>query len=182
MEENKEVKKQIGAHDNFNPEKRRNRITLYERKFLAVLALTCNKSEAFRAVYKVAHQENKQLEAAYVHSEATKVLKRIKRKSPELYAAATFENITPDFVTKAILDLYGRAKEKEDMNIETRVVDMMAKTQNMFKETSVIETKVQDVIKNVYKETDDDMPTEDKRVDLQQFNERYVKNREVPKV
>ena len=80
------------------------------------------------------------------------------------------------------MDLYGRAKEKEDMNIETRVVDMMAKTQNMFKETSVIETKVQDVIKNVYKETDDDMPTEDKRVDLQQFNERYVKNREVPKV
>lgn len=185
MEEIKEEqpkKKQIGGNDNFNPEKRRGRVTMKERKFLTILAMTCNLSESYRAVYKFTPNENKKLEAASVHSAAYKVLKRLKEKAPELVAAVTFENLNPEFVTKAILDLYARAKEKDNMNIEARTVEMMAKTQNMFKETNVIETKITDIVGQVYKETDADMPVKDNRMGLQEFNDKYLKKGDIPKV
>lgn len=178
MEEVK--KKEIGKNDNFNPEKRRNRVTMKEKKFLQILALTCNKQEAYKAVYKYTPQENKRLEAASINSAADKILKRLRVKAPDLVAAVTFENVNPEFITKAILDLFSRAREKGDMNIEARVIEMMAKTQNMFKETNVIETKIQDTIKSVYKESADDMPKRDERIGLDGFHDRYLKGKEIP--
>lgn len=186
MEETKEElqpkKKPIGGNDNFNPEKRKNRVTMKERKFLTILSQTCSKAEAYRAVYKFTPNENKKLEAASINSAADKVLKRLKEKAPELVAAVTFENLNPEFVTKAMIDLYSRAKEKSDMNIEARAIDMMAKTQNVYQETKHIETKITDIVGKIYKETDEDMPVRDERIGLKEFNDRYLKKDDIPKV
>ena len=150
------------AHDPFNPEKRKNRITLRERKFLYLLSQTGSLQEAFRSVYKVKHHDDKRIESAHVGAMANQVLARLRRKSPELVAAFTFEDITPEFVKKGILDLYYRAKESNNMHIEKGTLELMGKINAMFTEKHVSDVRILDTIKSVYKETDEDMPDEHK--------------------
>lgn len=146
------------AHRPFDPENRKNRITIRERKFLYLLSQTGNLQESFRSVYKVKLHSDKRIEAAHVGAMANQVLARLRKKSPELVAAFTFEDITPDFVKKGILDLYYRAKETNNMHIEKGTLELMGKINAMFTEKHVSDVRILDTIKSVYKETDEDFP------------------------
>jgi hypothetical protein len=153
-------KGRMPSHDPFNPEKRKNRITLRERKFLYLLSQTGSLQVAFRSVYKVKHNDDKRIESAHVGAMANQVLTRLRRKSPELVSAFTFGDITVDFVKKGILDLYYRAKDSNNMHIEKGVLELMGKINAMFTEKHVSDIRILDTIKSVYKETDADMPDE----------------------
>lgn len=167
MEENNRYipeKGKIPAHDPFNPEKRRNRITIRERKFLYLLSTTGNLQESFRSVYKVKHHDDERIEAAHVGAMANQVLKRLRNKAPELVAAFTFEDISPDFVKKEMMKLYNADSTATHEKI--RLLELMGKTQALFTDKHVVDTKITDVIKNVYKETDEDFPEhKDERID-----------------
>lgn len=160
MEDNKRYPEKgiMPSHRPFDPAKRKNRITLRERKFLYLLSQTGSLQESFRSVYKVKHHDDKRIESAHVGAMANQVLSRLRKKSPELVAAFTFEDITPEFVKKGILDLYYRAKESNNMHIEKGTLELMGKINAMFTEKHVTDIKITDVIKNVYKETDEDFP------------------------
>lgn len=161
MEENNRYipeKGKMPSHDPFNPEKRKNRITIRERKFLYLLSQTGSLQEAFRSVYKVKHHDDKRIESAHVGAMANQVLARLRKKSPELVSAFTFGDITIDFVKKGILDLYYRARDSNNMHIEKGVLELMGKINAMFTEKHVSDVRIMDTIKSVYKETDEDMP------------------------
>ena len=180
VEEEKKKTKQEIAKENFAPDKRK-RMTMKEHKFMAVLSQTCNLREAFRAVYKVGDFEDKKMEDNYVSAQANKVLNRIKKKAPEYAAAMTFEDITPDFVRKATLKLYNKAIEAEDRNIEARAVEMMAKFNAMFKEDVTVKSKIEGTVKNIYKETDDDMPDfGNNKIGRDEFNSKFIE-KDIPK-
>lgn len=150
--------------DPFNPEKRKKRITIREKKFLLMLSTTGSLQEAYRSAYKVTPMSDKKLEGARVTAMANQVLARLKKKSPELTAKMTFEDITPDFVRKGLLDLYGRSKEKGDMTVEKGVLELMGKLYAMFTEKHQVDNKIKGVVENIYKESDDDFPRKDERI------------------
>lgn len=148
--------------DPWNPEKRKNRVTMKERKFMAFLSTTASMQEAYRATYKVKEYGNPALERARVSALANQVLRRIRAKAPELVEAMTFENIDKEFVQKGMLKLYN----KEDIadHDKIRLLELMGKTQAMFTDKIQNETKVTEVIKTVYKESDADFPEQDHRL------------------
>ncbi len=176
MEEEKKEKSKYAGYkpqkgvtppwDPFNPEKRKKkgRMTIRERKFLYMLSQTGSLNDAFRSAYKVTPMPDKKLEATRVTAMANQVLARLKRKVPELTEKMTFEDITPDFVRKGILDLNKRARDKGDLNIETRTWELMGKMHAMFTDKIRSETKITEVVDTIYQETDEDMPRKDDRL------------------
>ena len=178
MEENNRYipeKGKMPAHDPFNPEKRKNRITIRERKFLYLLSTTGNLQEAFRGVYKVKHHDDKRIESAHVGAQANQVLKRLRYKAPELVAAFCFEDISPDFVKKEMLKLY--SADSTATHEKIRLLELMGKTQALFTEKHVTDIRMTDIIKRVYKETDADMPDDhrDDRVDRVEADEKLTR-------
>lgn len=146
----------------FDPARRQNRVTIKERKFLMVLSMTGKLVDAYRAAYKVKDYPDKQLERARVNAMAQQVLARLKKKAPELVAAFTFDDITPDFVKKEMLKLYNKEDVKDADKI--RLLELMGKTQAMFTDKNIVETKIQEVVDQIYKEGDEDFPMRDDRL------------------
>lgn len=144
--------------DPFNPEKRKGRLTINEKKFLYLLSKTGNINKSYKSVYRYTKLDDKKLENARIGSAASIKIKRLKEKSPELVAAFTFEDITPDFVRKGLLDLYGRAKESGNMHVEKGVLELMGKIHALFSEKQIYKEEVKEVIGDIYQENDSDMP------------------------
>ncbi len=142
----------------FDPERRKGRLTIKERKFLYMLSKTGNINKSYKSVYKYTKFDDKKLENVRIGSMANVKLKRLKEKSPELVAAFTFEDITPDFVRKGLLDLYGRAKDTGNMHIEKGVLELMGKIHALFSEKQIYKEEVKEVIGDIYQENDSDMP------------------------
>lgn len=148
--------------DPWNPAKRKNRVTIKEHKFMAFLSTTGSMQEAYRAAYKVKDYGNPALEKARVAALANQVLRRIRQKDPGLVEAMTFADIDKDFVKKGMLELYNK-KDLADHD-KIRLLELMGKTQAMFTDKIQSETKVTEVIKTVYKESDEDFPEQDHRL------------------
>jgi len=145
----------------FDPEKRKKRVTIREKKFLMVLSTTGSLQEAYKAAYTVKDYGDKKLQSARVGALANQVLRRLKGKAPELVAALTFEDITPDFVKKEMLKLYN--KDEASIHEKTRLLELMGKTQAMFTDKKVIDARIEEVMNDIYQESDDDFPMKDER-------------------
>lgn len=164
--------------DPFNPDRRKNRLTVNERKFLYVLGKTGKLQEAYLASYKIKDYGNPILQRARINAMASQVLARLKKKAPELANAATFEDLSPDFVKKGLLALL------EDPNAtvheKTRIYELFGKMNdiNMFSDKHVIETKITEVKKELYSETDEDFPEIDKRLDRQEIDLKLIEEQE----
>lgn len=130
--------------------------TINERKFLMILSQTGNLFEAFRAVYKFGYHPDKRIERARVYSQAKKVLERIKKKEPELVAAFTFNDVNPDYLKKEMMKLYHH--DHATIGEKTRLLELMGKTQAMFTDKIVSDTKIREIIEPVYQESSDDFP------------------------
>lgn len=154
----------------FDPSKRKNRVTLKERKFMAMLSTTGSMQEAYRAVYKVKDYGNPSLERARISALANQVLRRIREKDPALVSAMTFEDITPDFVKKEMLKLYNHSDAS--IHEKTRLLELMGKTQAMFTDKVQSETKITEVIDTVYRESDEDFPESDHRIGRMELEEK----------
>lgn len=147
----------------FTNKERKPRVTINEKKFLMVLSQTGNMQEAFRAVYKIPKHQDKRLENARISSMASHVLTRIRKKAPELVAAFTFDDITPDFIKKEMMKLY--SNDHATIPERTRLLELMGKTQAMFTDKVVQDLKVREVVEQVYEESDEDFPKhEDQRL------------------
>lgn len=144
-----------------NPKKKR--ITIKERKFLFMLSKTGNLKAAYKSAYTVKDYGDPKLEHARINALAHQVLARLKDKAPELVAAFTFEDITPDFVKKELMGLYKNSEST--IHEKTRILELMGKTQAMFTDKVQTETKIKEVIEQVYRESDDDFPEIDERLD-----------------
>lgn len=142
--------------DPFNPENRKKRMTIKEKKFLYLLSQTGSMSEAFRGTYKIKAYPDKKIEAARVGAMANQVLTRLKAKSPELVQALTFEDITPKFVREQLLKLY--EDPQAAINDKIRLVELMGKLSGEWTEKRIITTKIQDVTDTIYTESDQDFP------------------------
>jgi len=147
--------------DPFNPDKRKNRLTLNERKFLYFLGKTGKLKEAYLAAYKVKDLGNPILQNARIHSLANQVLARLRKKAPGLTSATTLDDISVDFVKKELLKLYNH--EESTIHEKTRLLELMGKTQAMFTDKQIVDTKVREVVDQVYRETDDDFGSIDQR-------------------
>jgi len=149
--------------DPYSYKHKRNKVTINEKKFLMVLSQTGSLSEAFKATYKYTQYPDKRIENGRVRALADQILKRIKNKAPELVAAFTFEDITPDFVKREFLKLYGH--EHATIGEKTRLLELMGKTQAMFTDKIISDTKIREVIQPIYSETSEDFPDmKDQRV------------------
>lgn len=146
----------------FDPAKRKNRVTIKEHKFMAFLSTTGSMQEAYRAAYKVKDYGNPALEKARVSALANQVLRRIRLKDPKLVEAMTFEDIDKDFVKKGMLKLYNKTDIADHDKI--RLLELMGKTQAMFTDKVQSETRVTEVVKTVFKESDEDFPEIDQRL------------------
>lgn len=140
----------------FNQPRKARRMTIRERKFLYVLSTTGNLSGAYRAAYKVKAFPDKKVENARVYTMATQVINRLRKKYPELVKELTFEDVSPDFVRKELMNLY---KEDSSTTTEkTRILELMGKIHGMFTDKNIVETKIHDVAETLYAETDEDFP------------------------
>lgn len=159
--------------DPFNPQNRKNRLTMNEKKFLYVLGKTGKLHEAYMAVYKVKDYGNPSLQRSRVQAMASQVLARLRRKAPELTQAATFDDISVDFVKKELLRLY----HSDDASIheKTRLLELMGKTQAMFTDKQVVDTKIREVVGQVYTESDEDFPSIDQRLNRLEIEEKIAK-------
>jgi hypothetical protein len=146
----------------FSQEGRKNRITMKERKFMMMVSTTGSLHDAYKATYKVKEYPNKKIESARIGALANQVLRRIRNKAPELVAAMTFEDITPDFVKKEMLKLYNQ--EDASIHEKTRLLELMGKTQAMFTDKIQSDTKIRGMVDTIYKETDEDFPEKDERI------------------
>lgn len=153
----------------FDAARRKNRVTLRERKFMMMLSTTGKMQEAYRAVYTVKDYGSPKITEMRVAALANQVLRRIRKKAPELVAALTFEDITPDFVKKEMLKLYNNSESS--IHEKTRLLELMGKTQAMFTDKIQTETKVREIIGTVYKESEDDFPEQDNRIGRIEMND-----------
>ena len=133
---------------------RRKKLTINERKFLLILSVTGNTTEAYRGVYKITPMDNKKLEGARVRAAANRLLDRLRKKAPEYVKAFAFEDITPEFVRTEFMKLYNH--DHITISEKIRVLELMGKTQAMFTEKNIIQETVKKVIDDVYTESDDD--------------------------
>lgn len=145
----------------FDPTKRkpRNRITINERKFMYALSQTGSMSAAFRAVYKMKPYPDKHIEAARCRSMGARILERVRKKDPEFAARMTFDDITPDFVKKEMLSLY--TNDHATIAEKIRLLELMGKTQAIFTDKVISDTKIREVVDPIYKdygEAEDDFP------------------------
>ena len=135
---------------------RERRVTINEKKFLMVLSQTGNMQEAYKAVYKYVPHPDKRIEAAKIGSKALQIMKRIKNKEPELVAAFTFEDINKDFIKRELLNLYNH--DHATIGEKTRLLELMGKTQQLFKDVTIQETRIKEIVDPIYQENEDDMP------------------------
>ena len=157
----------------FNPENRKNRLTINEKKFLYVLGKTGKLYEAYMAVYKVKDYGNPSLQRSRVVAMASQVLARLRKKAPELTQAATFDDISVDFVKKELLKLYHN--DEASIHEKTRLLELMGKTQAMFTDKQIVDTKIREVVGQVYTEADDDFPSVDHRLNRLEIEEKIAK-------
>jgi hypothetical protein len=153
----KGYKAKKGFNPPWNPwsrERRKRVVTINEKKFLMVLSQTGSLAEAFRAVYKYGSYPDKRIENARIRALAEQVLRRIKGKAPDLVAAFTFDDITPDYIKKEMMKLYSH--DHATIGEKTRLLELMGKTQAMFTDKVVTDQKIREVIDPVYTESDDD--------------------------
>ena len=136
---------------------------------MAMLSKTGSMQEAYRAVYKVKDYGNPKLESSRVGALANQVLRRIREKDPQFAAEMTFEDITADYVKKGLIDLKNRAQQAGNMNVEARMWELMGKTQAIFTDKVVSDTKITEVTNAIYKETDEDFPEIDKRISREEM-------------
>jgi len=134
------------------------KVTINEKKFLMVLSQTGSLAEAYKAVYRYKPYPDKRIETARISAVAAQILKRIKVKAPELVAAFTFDDINPDFIKKEMLKLYNH--DHATIGEKTRLLELMGKTQAMFTDKIISDTKIREVIEPVYRESDEDFPDE----------------------
>lgn len=156
--------------DPFNPEKRKKRMTIAEKKFLLVISATGNMSEAYRAAYKHKTLPDKRLDNARVYAMANQILARVRKKFPVETSQMLFEDITPDFVRRELMDLYKSAEAT--IGEKTRIVELMGKIHGMFTDKQIVENKIKDLVKDVYQETDNDMPIKDSRLGRIEIDEK----------
>src|SRR3990167_875507 len=149
--------------DPYNPARKKTRVTMNERKFLMVYSQTGKKAEAFKAVYKYTQYPDKRIEDARVRALAEQVLTRIKNKAPELVAAFTFEDMTPDFIRKEYMKLY--THDHATIAEKRAILADMAKINAMFTEKIVTDQKIREVVNPMYSESDEDFPD---RIDKRQ--------------
>lgn len=152
----------------FDPKWRKsapNKLTIRERKFMAVLSTTGSMAQAFRAAYTIKEYGSKHLESIRVAALAHQVLKRVRKKDPKFVEMMTFEDITPDFVKKEMMKLY----YNDDATIpeRTRLLELMGKSQALFTDKHQVDSKIQEVVDSVYKESDKDFPENDQRIGRQ---------------
>jgi len=146
----------------FNAKHRKKKVTINEKKFLMILSQTGSLAEAYRATYKFTPYPDKRIEAARATAQGTTILKRVKEKAPELVAAFTFDDITPEFIKREMLKLYNN--DHATIGEKTRLVELMGKTQAIFKESVITDQKIREIVEPVYKEVDTDFPDKiDKR-------------------
>ena len=159
--------------DPYNHGHRKVRVTLNERKFLMVYSQTGKLSEAFKAVYKYTQYPDKRIENARIRALADQVLRRIKNKAPELVAAFTFEDMTPDFIKKEYMKLY--THDHATIGEKRAILADMAKINAMFTEKIVTDQKIREVVNPMYSESDEDFP---ERADKRQ-NRLDIEKKEV---
>ncbi len=140
----------------FSAKHRKKKVTINEKKFLMILSQTGSLAEAYRSTYKFTPYPDKRIEAARATAQGTTILKRIKEKAPELVAAFTFDDITPDFIKREMLKLY--KNDHATIGEKTRLVELMGKTQAIFKESVITDQKIREIVEPVYKEVDADFP------------------------
>lgn len=190
MEENKEVNKTeepkespwkgykpkkgvTPPWDPFNPEKRKKRMTMSEKKFLYVLSSTGNMSEAYRAAYKHRVLPDRRMDNARVYAMANQILERVRRKFPLEVSQMLFEDITPDFVRRELMNLF--KNEGSTVGEKTRIIELMGKIHGMFTDKQIVESRIKDLVKDIYQETDDDMPMHDSRLSRIEIDENIGK-------
>lgn len=135
---------------------RKRKVTINEKKFLMVLSQTGSMNEAFRAAYKVTPYPDKRIEKARITAMATQILRRLKDKAPELVSAFTFDDINPDFIKHEMLKLY--KSDHATISEQTRLLELMGKTQAMFTDKVMSDTRIREVVDPIYQETDEDFP------------------------
>ncbi|MEK6897506.1 MAG: hypothetical protein AABW93_03170 [Nanoarchaeota archaeon] len=159
--------------DPFNPEKRKKRMTMSEKKFLYVLSSTGNMSEAYRAAYKHRVLPDKRMDNARVYAMANQILERVRRKFPLEVSQMLFEDITPDFVRRELMNLF--KNEGSTVGEKTRIIELMGKIHGMFTDKQIVESRIKDLVKDIYQETDDDMPMHDSRLSRIEIDENIGK-------
>ena len=135
-----------------------------------ILSQTGSISAAFRGVYKIRAHLDKAIENARVRSIGSRVLERIKKKNPAMVAAFTFDDVTPDFIKKEMMKLY--SSDHSTIAEKTRLLELMGKTQAMFTDKVISDTKIREVVDPIYKEREDDFPDQKddrlSRLDIEQ--------------
>lgn len=159
--------------DPFNPEKRKKRMTMSEKKFLYVLSSTGNMSEAYRAAYKHRVLPDRRMDNARVYAMANQILERVRRKFPLEVSQMLFEDITPDFVRRELMNLF--KNEGSTVGEKTRIIELMGKIHGMFTDKQIVESRIKDLVKDIYQETDDDMPMHDSRLSRIEIDENIGK-------
>ena len=142
--------------DPYNHGHKKTKVTINERKFLMIYSQTGNIAEAFKGVYKFTQYPDKRIENGRVRALAEQVLRRIKNKAPELVAAFTFEDMTPDFIKKEYMKLY--THDHATIGEKRAILADMAKINAMFTDRVVTDQKIREVVNPVYTESDDDFP------------------------
>lgn len=142
--------------DPYSSQHRRNKVTINEKKFLMVLSQTGSLIEAYKATYRYTQYPDKRIENGRIRALADQVLRRVKGKAPELVAAFTFDDITPDFIKREMLKLYGH--DHATISERTRLLELMGKTQAMFTDKIVSDNKIREVVDPIYTETEEDFP------------------------
>lgn len=133
------------------------KLTFKERKFLSMLSVTGELATAYRAAYRVKDYGNKALENSRVHANAMKVIRRLRTKAPDLVNALTFQEFSDmDTVKRGLIELYH--DPKATIHEKTRILELVGKTYAGFSDKVQTETKITEVIKTVYKESDEDFP------------------------
>lgn len=127
-----------------------------EKKFMWILSKTASLAEAYRATYRARIYEDKRIESAKARDLGEQVLRRIKKNFPEWVKAFTFSDFTPDFIRSEMMNLY--SSDHASIAEKTRLLELMGKTEAMFTEKKIIDTKIRGIVESLYAETDDDFP------------------------
>ena len=140
----------------FSHRERKRKVTINEKKFLMVLSQTGSLTQAFRAAYKVTPYPDKRIENARISAAATGVLKRLRDKAPELVSAFTFDDVNKDYIKHEMLKLYNH--DHATIGEKTRLLELMGKTQAMFTDKIISDTKIREVVEPIYTESAEDFP------------------------
>ena len=100
--------------------------------------------------------KDKRIENARISAAATGVLKRLRDKAPELVSAFTFDDVNKDYIKHEMLKLYNH--DHATIGEKTRLLELMGKTQAMFTDKIISDTKIREVVEPIYTESAEDFP------------------------